>query len=133
MNRTDREYCICKAIAQYMRLKYPKVPFHWDYAGNHMTKTQAGKMKAIQGIKGWPDLFIAKPMITSTGIFHGLFIEVKREGTSLFKRNGEPVDSHIAEQQNCLAILAEHDYFTAFGVGLDSCIDIIDKYLNNKL
>lgn len=129
MNRTDREYQICKAIAQYMRLKYPKVPFHWDYAGNHMTKTQAGRMKAIQGIKGWPDLFIAQPM----GRFSGLFIEVKREGTRLFKLNGEPADSHIAEQQECLAKLAELDYYCAFGVGLDNCIDIIEKYLDNKL
>lgn len=133
MNRTDREYQICKMVAYVMRLKYPKVPFHFDYAGNKLTKTQAGKMKSVQGMRGWPDLFISKPMITSTGIYHGLFIEVKKEGTRLFKLNGEPADSHIAEQQECLTKLAELDYYCAFGVGLDNCIDIIEKYLDNKL
>jgi hypothetical protein len=133
MDRNDREYQICKSIAYIMRLKYPKVPFHFDYAGNNLSKTQAGRMKSIQGIKAWPDLFIAKPVMTSTGIYHGLFIEVKKEHTRLIKLNGEPADSHIAEQQECLAMLANLDYYCAFGVGLDSCLKIIDDYLTNKL
>ena len=116
-----------------MRLKYPKVQFHFDYAGLNLSKVQAGKMKDIQGLRGWPDLFIARPMLMSTGIYHGLFIEVKKEGTKLFTREGKPVDTHIEEQQECLTILASHDYYCAFGVGLDACLKIIENYLNGKL
>jgi hypothetical protein len=89
--RNNREYQICKNIAIYMRQQYPDVIFHFDLAGLNLSKAQAGMMKAIQGGRGWPDLFIAEirtifreedelPFGTQ---YHGLFIEVKKEGTIL--------------------------------------------------
>ena len=127
MKRGDREYQICKVVAQYMRLQYPKIPFRFDQAGYKLSIAQAGKNKAIQYCKGWPDLFIAEKR---GDFFNGCFIEVKKEGTRLFKRNGEPADIHIAEQRDCLDKLTKQGYFSCFGVGLDNCIEIIDKYLN---
>lgn len=129
--RNNREYEICKALSNYIRLKYPKVIFHWDLAGLNLSRAQAGMTKAIQGNRGWPDLFIAQ----ATGFcdnkprVNGLFIEVKKEGTRLTKRNGEHATEHIREQHQCLLDLSKKGYVAFFGVGLDNCIEIIDNYL----
>ena len=47
-------------LAQYIRLQYPQVLFHTDFAaGIKMTMGQAVKNKQLQSGRGWPDLFIA--------------------------------------------------------------------------
>lgn len=125
--RQNREYSICKAIATYLRLQYPNVIFHFDYAGLHHTKTQAGQMKAIQGCKGWPDLFITSQKPGSKG----LFIEIKKVGTRLYKKDGSPATDHIQDQINCLDKLDSCGYAVTFGIGFDHCKSIIDNYLND--
>jgi hypothetical protein len=125
--RNNREYQICKDIAIYLRLQYPKVLFHFDLAGLNLSRAQAGMTKGIQGEKGWPDLFIAQ--CSFQGEYLGLFIEVKKEGTSLFKLNGEHATPHIAEQSKVLEMLFKRGYKAMFGVGFDECKGIIDDYL----
>lgn len=135
--RTNREYTICKAIAIYMRLKYPNVLYRFDMAGLNLSITQAGMNKAIQYGKGWPDLFIAEPKEVTEEIgestivtyYNGLFIEVKKEGTNLWKAKGGPASDHIKEQIDCLNELEAMGYKADFGIGLDDCIQMIDKYL----
>ena len=84
--RNNREYQICKDIAIYMRLQYPNIIFHFDLAGLNLSRAQAGMMKAIQGGRGYPDLFIAEPRLIFRDDddlpfgtnYYGLFIEVKK-------------------------------------------------------
>jgi hypothetical protein len=123
--RNNREYHICKDIAQYMRLQYPDILFHFDLAGLNLSKMQAGMMKAIQGNRGFPDLFIAE---SRKGYF-GLFIEVKSEGTKLYKKNFEAVTSHVSEQLEFQDILRIKGYKCDFGIGWDECKLLIDIYL----
>ena len=123
--RNNREYQICKDIAQYIRLQYPDVLFHFDLAGLNLSRVQAGMMKAIQGNRGFPDLFIAESRLG----YNGLFIEVKTEGTKLFKKNFEAITSHIAEQMEFHEALRLKGYKCEFGIGWDNCKDIIDNYL----
>lgn len=127
--RENREYQICKALAIYLRLQYPKVLFHYDLAGLNLSRSQAGMTKAIQGGKGWPDLFIAQPI----GEYHGLFIEVKKEGTILWKVKGGPATDHIGDQIDMLNRLAEQGYYALFGIGFDHCRELIDSYLTGNL
>jgi hypothetical protein len=123
--KNDREYQICLAIATYLKLK--KVFFHFDYAGLHLTKAQAGRMKVIQGGKGWPDLFIPG------GKYKGLFLEIKKEGEILYKKDGvTPVNSHIEDQLTMLKKLYLKGYFTDFAIGFDDAKNKIDCYLNLK-
>jgi hypothetical protein len=135
--RNNREYQICKDIAIYLRLQYPNVLFHFDLAGLNLSRAQCGMMKAIQGGRGWPDLFIAatgtryrdediEPFGTT---YQGLFIEVKKEGTILWKQKGGPASDHIREQINCLNDLTEKGYMAEFGIGFDDCKKLIDDYL----
>ncbi len=127
--RNYPEYQLCKQIAYYLKTQYPKVIYHFDYAGLNLSIAQAGKMKAIQGIKGFPDLMILEPV----GKYNGLFIELKPEGTKLFKKDGEPINPHIEEQRDCLLQFRIKGYCVAFGIGFEQVSNIIDDYLQNKL
>jgi len=121
------EYILCRQLAYYLRAQYPHVLFHFDYAGLYHTKTQAGLMKAIQGRRGWPDLFISEP--SKRFKYHGLFIELKAEETRLFKKNGEPADDHIREQQDMLMELESRGYMAEFAIGFENAKETIDKYM----
>jgi hypothetical protein len=127
---TGREYQIYKDIALYLKLQYPNILYHFDPTGLNLSKTQSGMLKAIQGGRGWPDLFIAEPKMLGGVVIHsGLFIEVKAEGIKLFKKDGEPVDTHVAEQLECGKQLRAQGYQSAICVGWDECQRVIDQYL----
>jgi len=124
--RNNQEYQLYKAVAMYLRLQYPHVLYHYDPTGLDLSKTQSGMLKAIQGGKGFPDLMIYKP----NGRYHGLFIELKKEGTNIYKKSGAPATPHIAEQVECLMDLRSHGYKALFAVGFEQAKQIIDDYLN---
>jgi len=89
--------------------------------GGHRHKAVAGKLKA-QGVKrGVPDLFLAWPAAKkdNSGVFHGLYIEMKRE------RGGriEP------EQQDWAERLIRAGYAHIFAKGADQAIAAIREYL----
>ena len=120
-------------VADYIRLQYPKAIFHSDYgSGIKLTVRQATIQKRQNGFRrGWPDMFIAEKSALANGatLFSGLFLELKREGARLKKRNGEWASDHIAEQAEIIGQLNERGYLAAFAVGFDEAKEIIDKYL----
>lgn len=119
---------IQEMVADYLRLRHPDVLFHSDFgSGVKLTMGQAVRQKRLNGgRRAWPDLFIAYP---SKG-FHGLFIELKKDGTRIKKKNGEWASDHIAEQAAVLNELASAGYITDFAVGYEKAIAIIEDYLN---
>lgn len=136
-------------VAQYLKAQYPKVIFRTDFAaGIRMTMGQAVKHKSLQAGRAYPDLFIAeaypnsfKRAKISEGInrgsdgmfavkYLGLYLELKREGTRLWKKNGEPVDVHVAEQNQVLSELTYRGYKAEFAIGFDEAKKLIDEYLN---
>ena len=123
--RNQREYEISKALSEYLSYQYPNVVFHFDYAGLNLSKAQAGQMKAIQGGRGWPDLFIAEPR----GGYHGLFIELKKEGEKIYKRDGTPKTEHLKEQLEMVEKLRARGYIAAIISGFDDCKEYIDDYM----
>jgi hypothetical protein len=96
-------------------------------AGLNLSKAQAGMNKAIQCGKGYPDLFIAQRSFQ--GEYLGLFIELKPEGTKLYKASGEPINDHIQDQIYYLLELGKRGYAVAFGIGFEATKKIIDNYL----
>lgn len=125
MTQKNKEYQLYKQVTAYLRLQYPKVYFHFDYAGLNLSIAQAGQMKAIQHSRGFPDLMILLP----TG--GKLFLELKAEGTRLFNKWGEPVNDHIAEQLDWLGKLNECSFTAAhFAVGFDQAKELIDAHMN---
>ena len=129
-------------VCDYLRKNYPDVLFRTDFSsGMKMTPGQAAKHKKFQKSRAWPDLFIACPreMIavdtkSGYGIYSqdvgGLFLELKAEGTQLYKKDGTlRKNKHIEEQTEMLNKLIESGYYAKFAVGYDQAIQIITNYL----
>lgn len=136
-------------VADYLRLRYPDVLFHSDYgSGLRLTPGQAIKQKRLQGgRRSWPDMFIAEPknvkaeckVITDGGVIkeahfldqkYGLFIELKKAGTRIYRKDGRLVsDAHIREQYDMLEQLRQRGYMAEFACGFDEAKKIIDEYL----
>lgn len=118
-------------VCNYLRLQYPQVIFRSDYAGTYMAGRAQRAKHSMQSSRAFPDLQIIQP---SRG-YHGLFIELKRDGTALYLKTGPrkgklTLDTHIQEQALMLQSLNNLGYFARFGVGFDKCKRLIDWYLN---
>ena len=133
-------------VADYLRLQYPDVMFHSDFgSGIKLTMGQAIKQKRQNGgRRAWPDMLIAEPIVrdSETGqfykgnyyptkqVYNGLFIELKRPGTRIYKKDGTLVaDQHIREQFDVLEQLRKRGYMAEFACGFDEAKRIIDGYL----
>lgn len=131
-------------VADYLRLQYPNVLFHSDFgSGIKLTKGQAIKQKRQNGgLRGYPDMVILEPRkkvisrdehtITYTLMTNhcGLFLELKKEGTRLKKKDGTWATEHIAEQARYLQALRDRGYDAYFAVGFEQAKEIIDSYLS---
>lgn len=114
------------AICKYLQHQYPKILFTSESSGLRVTISQARKLKSMRSCSGLPDIMIFEPRKN----YHGLFLEVKREGTRIYKKNGElTADKHIREQEEILHQLKAKGYFAEFVVGFDEAKAIIDYYL----
>ena len=119
-----------QAVVNYMKHQYPHVLFRSDSgAGIKLTIGQAKAQKSIQKCRAWPDLFIAHP----SGMYHGMFIELKDEGVKLTKKDGSFVSEHIEEQAIVLSYLTAEGYYADFAVGFNEAKKLIDDYLSGKL
>jgi len=119
-----------KQVAIYIRMQYPDVIFHSDFgSGVKLTPWQA-KMQKMQngGRRAWPDMLLAEPV----GKYHGLFVELKKEGTRLKKKNGDWASEHIAEQDAVLSELNDKGYKAEFAIGFEQALNLIDDYLGGK-
>lgn len=119
-------------VADYLRLQYPEVLFHSDFgSGIKLTPGQAVKQKRLQGgRRAWPDMFLAFVRTIGDRYYHGLFLELKRPGVKIYKKNGELVaNEHIREQAALLEELRWRGYVAEFACGFDEAKKIIDEYL----
>lgn len=129
------------AVADYIRLAYPKVIFHSDYgSGVRLTPAQAIRQKRQNGgRRGWPDMMIAKPMPRPNAdppknYWHGLMIELKKEGTVIYRKSDNKLvkNKHIQEQAEMLSELKKEGYAAEFAIGFDDAKAIIDGYLGGQ-
>ncbi len=121
------EEMLHQQVTQYLRLQYRGTLFHSDYgSGARLTKGQAMKQKKLND-RAWPDITIAEPR----GKYHGLYIELKKEGTKLYLKDGVTMvaNAHYREQEAVLAGLQAKGYRAEFGIGFLETRIIIDKYL----
>lgn len=114
-------------VVNYLKYQYPKVIFRTDFAsGIKMTIGQAKKHKSLQYSRAYPDLFIAE----TNSKYSGLFLELKREGLKIHKKNGEYLNSHLKEQACMIDRLRAVGYYADFVIGFDEAKHTIDYYLN---
>lgn len=135
-----RESDLQAQVADYIRLRYPHAIFHSDFgSGIKLTMGQAIKQKRLNGgRRSWPDMFIAETVIVKRkdGAYEGLsglFVELKREGTRIFKKDGKLVaDEHIREQFDMLHDLRARGYAAEFACGFDEAKKLIDDYMKGR-
>lgn len=138
MKNLQNEHQLYEQIARYILLQYPDVCYRFDLAADlKLTIGQATKHKRLHPRRGYPDLFIAEPAPRCIDgswkhEWHGLFIEIKKDGTRLKKKNGEWASEHIAEQAAMLEDLEDRGYRAEFAVGFEKAVNIIDDYLEVK-
>lgn len=119
-------------VAEYLRVQYPDVLFHSDFgSGIKLTPGQAIKQKKQNGgRRAWPDMFIAEPRVKiQEPVNFGLFVELKKDGTRIYKKDGSFASEHIEEQAKQLALLQAKGYRAKFAVGFEQAKEIIDEYL----
>lgn len=131
-------------VCDYIRLKYPNVIFTCDLASGLKLPIWLGALhKKMRSSRGLPDLLIAHPKFIldyhgpanfekpyNRQIYNGLFIELKKDGTTVKLKNGElPANEHIREQAAILDRLRTLGYKAEFACGFEEAIKIIDEYL----
>ena len=139
----NSEHSLYEQIARYLQLQYPDVIYRFDIAADlKLTMGQAVKHKRLHPERGYPDLFIAKTKeikvktvlgggysLVEIKPLGGLYIEIKKDGEKLTKKDGSWRTPHIAEQAEALEKLRARGYKAEFGVGFSECKQIIDEYL----
>lgn len=158
--RVDREHQLYTKLASYLQKKYPFLVYRFDIAADlKLTKGQATKIKRLHPLRGYPDLLI--PVVKANfpsveeykgylekgrdlrnywkdkGIkpfYGGLYLELKAEGNSPFKKDGGlKKDDHLAEQAFMLDWLKKQGYEARFATGFDEAVQIIDDYLKDTI
>lgn len=136
-NMTEAE--LQMTVANYIRVNYPDVIFRSDFgSGLKLTMGQAIKQKRMNGgLRAFPDMAIYEPAPRCIDgswdhEWHGLLIELKKDGTRLKKKNGEWATLHIAEQAEVLKELGDRGYRAEFAVGFPQARKLIDDYMKFK-
>ena len=118
------------ALCEYIQYQYPNVSFTSEASGFLKLKPyQAARAKKMRSSKGLPDLLIFHPNQTH----HGLMLELKKEGTKLFLKNGDfTANAHVQEQLAVIQHFNRLGYFADFAVGIDEARAVVDAYMNNQ-
>jgi hypothetical protein len=128
MNFNMSEKSLHRSVCDYIRYQYKNVLFNSDLAGSmKLTMGQAVALKSLRSNRGFPDLQIMEP---KSG-YNGLFIELKKDGTKLYKKNGSYATPHINEQVECLIELRSRGYKAELVVGFEEAKTVIDNYLKS--
>jgi hypothetical protein len=119
-----------QAVIKYLKLQYPNVIATSESAGRGLNLMQEIIAKRLRTKDGLPDLMIFQ----SNAQYHGLFLELKKQGVSVLKKNGDFLaNEHIKQQHDTLNSLRNQGYFADFCVGFDEAKIIIDYYLADQL
>ena len=105
--RLKKEESLQIQVSSYLKYAYPSTIFTCESSGIRLTMGQAVKAKKQRSQRGLPDLMIFE----ARGGFHGLLIELKREGQSPFKKDGElKAGEHLREQNGAILALRSRGY-----------------------
>ena len=123
----NQEEEVQKSVVHYLKLKYPKAWYCASLGGIRTSFKQAVKAKATGYVKGFPDLQICVPMERGVegegGVYHGLFLEIKKDKKSYPTK----------EQKEWIAHLNEQGYCARVTKGLDESLAVIDAYFNKTI
>jgi hypothetical protein len=117
------------AISTYLKVQYPDVYFMSDSSGLRLPMGLAVKAKKQRSKHAQLDLVILEPR----GSFHGLILELKKDNSEVYKKDGHFRKSeHVEAQNKSIEHLIDKRYFCCYGFGFEHTKEIIDLYLESK-
>ena len=126
-SKPELEYDTQVRIVNYLAERYPTLIVQGSLGGIRLPIGNAVKAKKMGNKKDFPDLTIAIP----NKKYAGCFIELKREGTQLYKSNGQLVtNEHLRAQDELHKSLRAVGYYAEFAVGYQDAIQKIEQYLS---
>lgn len=116
-------------VCQYLKIQFPHVFFHTDASGELRTEAQRFRHAKLNKGFQWPDLFIAHPIGTRCG----LFLELKKDRSALYKADGVTwKNEHVMAQNGVLQHLRGLSYSAYFACGFEEAKELIDSYLSGQ-
>jgi hypothetical protein len=127
MKRQRQEESVHIAISAYLRMQYPNVLFTSESSGIRVNIRLRSVLKQQRSTHKQPDMIILQPK----GIFHGLILEIKKDHSDVFLKNGSiSKKAHIQEQNATIVMLEELGYCAMFACGFDDAKSKIDNYMS---
>lgn len=124
------ERLVQNALCKYIALQYPDLEYRTDKDGQFAKGNALWDKGRQKGKKGFPDMIIAR----KSGKYNGLILELKKEGISVFKKDGTlRSDEHLKDQAWWLQWFRELGCYASFAIGFDEAKELIDNYFNQKL
>lgn len=122
------EDAIQKQLVQYIRSAYPYVLFRGNARdAGKMSPRSGAAAKALGQGRAWPDIVVYH----AAGPYHGLFIELKKDRSDVYRKDGRIVaDRHIQDQRDRLCDLHAAGYYADFAFGLREAIELVDWYMD---
>jgi hypothetical protein len=126
--KSNQEDNLQKSVIIYLKLQHPNIIATSESAGRGSNLIQEVNAKLLRTADGLPDLLI----LHKNSQYNGLFLELKKSGTSVLKKDGTLLaNEHLKQQHQTLARLREQGYYADFSIGFDETKTIIDAYLSN--
>lgn len=121
VKRKKPESLLASKVANYLRMKYPTIPYRFDIGADiPLPPVHAKRGKELHGSwsTGYPDLFIC----TCRSGFGGLYIELKAT-------DKVPNTEHTRRQAVYHEILRKNGYMVEFACGFKQAKKLIKGYL----
>lgn len=117
------------AIADFMRLQYPDIPFRIDYDQLRLPVQVQVQVNRLKSVGAWPDMFIPWP----NKRHNGLFVEIKKSKSGIYLKNGITFrkNKHLTAQIDQMQMLRQLGYTARFCWSLESFQQIMKEYLIN--
>lgn len=118
------------AFCKWLKLQYPDVRFRSDIqSAGKLTPAMQNIKQIIDPYKGWPDIMV----YLKRGEFVGLGIELKREGSGLYLKDGSLSKSkHIIEQNEFHEFLRGCGWYVDFAEGFGGAKELFKRYYHAK-
>jgi hypothetical protein len=134
MPKQQPEFLLQCALAQYLRVQYPRVMFRSDVGSQlKLSQFQAVNNKKIQADDfKCPDMMIFKAKQIDGQTYHGLFLELKNSNPWLSPDRLRKSPPNLKNQWRDIIRLRDEGYFADFFWSFGQAIKTIDWYLGEK-
>jgi hypothetical protein len=115
------------ALCKWLKLQHPDIRFRSDIqSAGKLSPAMQNIKSIIDPFRGWPDITIYH----KRGDYCGLMIELKRENSGLYLKDGSlSTNKHIQEQNEVHEFLRHNGWYVVFAQGMDDAKVKFDEYL----